>query len=125
MTERVVGALAALLTLAATSAGAGSPEQHGATAADAAASASSLPPVRLIDDGRRRYTGLCVRCHGLNLVTNGIGFDLRTFPRDGKERFDRNVRRGLRAMPSFESIISETDIDALWAYIGSVNGWSQ
>ena len=126
MMEPVVAALAALLIAALTHAEAGSPGQlHVVTAADAAASATSKPPVALVDDGRRRYTGMCVRCHGLNLVTNGIGFDLRTFPRDGKERFGLSVRRGLRAMPSFESIITEADIDALWAYIGSVNGWSQ
>ena len=89
-----------------------------------AAVVASFPNLALVDDGRRRYTGMCARCHGLNLVSNGIGFDLRTFPADGKERFRLGVSKGLRAMPSFETSITETDIDAVWAYIGSVNGWN-
>ena len=125
MTERFAGALAALLVLTVAPTKAAGPEGREATTSAAAASAASQPALGLVDDGRRRYTGLCVRCHGLNLATNGIGFDLRTFPRDGKERFSLSVRRGLRAMPSFESIITENDVDALWAYIGMVNGWSQ
>lgn len=76
-----------------------------------------------VSEGRRRYTGQCARCHGLNLVTGGIGFDLRQFPRDERARFTHSVRKGLRAMPAFESTASDADIDALWAYIGSVNGW--
>ncbi len=92
-----------------------------------ASSSATVAPANVrtrVDDGRRRYTGMCARCHGLNLVSNGIGFDLRTFPADGKERFRLSVRKGLRAMPSFDTSITENDIDAVWAYIGSVNGWN-
>lgn len=97
------------------------------TAAAVAAPAASAAPdtAALAADGRRRYTGLCARCHGLNLVTAGIGFDLRTFPRDDKARFVRSVSNGLRAMPAFASVVQAADIDAIWAYIGSVNGWPQ
>ena len=87
----------------------------------APAFAQDAPP--LVDQGRRIYTSLCVRCHGLNLVSNGIGFDLRQFPRDGQERFRTSVTQGLRAMPAWGGVLKPGDLDALWAYIGSVNGW--
>ena len=73
--------------------------------------------------GRRTYVGTCARCHGLNLVTNGIGFDLRTFPQHDRERFERSVTQGLRAMPALGGVLTPEQFDALWAYIGSVNGW--
>ena len=88
-----------------------------------AAPPATADPAALVSEGRRRYTGQCARCHGLNLVTGGIGFDLRQFPRDEKARFTLSVRKGLRAMPAFGSTTRDADIDALWAYIGSVNGW--
>lgn len=75
------------------------------------------------DRGRRSYTSYCARCHGLNLVTTGAAFDLRTFPAQDKERFVRSVSKGLRAMPAWESMLKPGELDAIWAYIGSVNGW--
>jgi mono/diheme cytochrome c family protein len=74
--------------------------------------------------GRRSYTSLCARCHGLDLVTAGYGLDLRTFPKDGKERFLRSVNKGLRAMPAWEGAATPEQIEAIWVYIGAVNGWA-
>lgn len=91
----------------------------------ASAAAGTLDKATLAAEGRRRYTGLCARCHGLNLVTVGIGFDLRTFPADDKARFVRSVTQGVRAMPSFANVIQPAELEAIWAYIGSVNGWAQ
>jgi mono/diheme cytochrome c family protein len=88
-----------------------------------AASAFAQDAPSLAEQGRRVYTSLCVRCHGLNLVSNGIGFDLRQFPKDGQERFRTSVSKGLRAMPAWEGVLKPGELDALWAYIGSVNGW--
>ena len=87
---------------------------------DAAASDATA----LADQGRRVYMSLCVRCHGLNLVSNGIGFDLRQFPKDNPERFRNSVSKGLRAMPAWEGVLKPGDLEALWAYIGSVNHWN-
>jgi mono/diheme cytochrome c family protein len=65
-----------------------------------------------------------VRCHGINLqVGSSAFFDLRTFPPDSKERFLRSVNKGLRAMPAWEGVVKPEDIEAIWDYIGSVNGW--
>ena len=81
-------------------------------------------PAALVSQGRRVYTSLCARCHGLNLVSGGLGADLRQFPRDGHERFRQSVTKGVRAMPAWEGVLKPGDLEALWAYIGSVNGWN-
>jgi mono/diheme cytochrome c family protein len=76
------------------------------------------------DAGRKIYLNSCQRCHGINLATNGIGFDLRTFPQNDKERFLRSVTNGLRAMPAWGGTLKPEQMDLIWAYIGSVNGWN-
>ena len=73
--------------------------------------------------GRKLYISSCQRCHGINLASNGIGFDLRTFPPHDKERFLRSVTNGLRAMPAWGGTLKPEQLDLIWAYIGSVNGW--
>ncbi len=75
--------------------------------------------------GRRIYVMSCQRCHGLNLATNGIGFDLRTFPQHDKERFLRSVTNGKGAMPAWGATLKREQMDLIWAYIGSVNGWAE
>jgi cytochrome c55X len=74
--------------------------------------------------GSKSSKSHCAPCPGLNLVTTGAAFDLRTFPATDKERFMRSVNKGLRAMPAWETIAKPGEIDAIWAYVGSVNGWS-
>ena len=86
-------------------------------AATASASAAE------VEAGRKLYISSCQRCHGINLVTNGIGFDLRTFPRTGKERFVRSVTEGVRAMPAWGTTLKPEQLDLIWAYVGAVNGW--
>lgn len=73
--------------------------------------------------GRKLYVNSCQRCHGINLATNGIGFDLRKFPEHDKARFVRSVTNGLRAMPAWGGTLKPEQIDLIWAYIGAVNGW--
>jgi mono/diheme cytochrome c family protein len=77
-----------------------------------------------VEAGRKAYTSYCTRCHGINLVVSGSAFyDLRTFPSQDKERFLASVNKGKRAMPAWEGVVSAQDQEAIWAYIGSVNGW--
>jgi mono/diheme cytochrome c family protein len=73
--------------------------------------------------GRKIYVSTCQRCHGINLATNGIGFDLRKFPQHDKARFLRSVTNGLRAMPPWGGTLKPEQMEQIWAYIGSVNGW--
>ncbi len=67
----------------------------------------------------------CARCHGINLVTTGSAYDLRTFPREDRERFFRAVTKGLRAMPAWESSLKPEEIETIWAYVRSVQSGSQ
>lgn len=93
----------------------------GAAGTPAAAGAAAEPSVAL---GRRAYTSYCARCHGLNLVVSSSAFyDLRTFPKHDKERFTRSVLKGARAMPAWEGTIKPEELESIWLFIGSVNGW--
>jgi cytochrome c55X len=76
-----------------------------------------------VEAGRKLYVSACQRCHGINLVTVGIGFDLRTFPRSEKKRFVRSVTDGVRAMPAWGTTLKPEQLELLWAYVGAVNGW--
>ena len=74
--------------------------------------------------GRKLYTSYCTRCHGINLVSSsGAYFDLRTFPRDDKERFLKSMNEGKRAMPAWKGTVKPEEMEAIWAYIGKVNNW--
>jgi mono/diheme cytochrome c family protein len=83
-------------------------------------------PAPTAEQGRRAYTSFCARCHGINLVvSSGAFYDLRQFPADDKERFMRSVMKGVRAMPAWEGIVKPQDAEAIWLYVGSVNGWAK
>lgn len=115
-------ALAAALALAAAWPLAGAQT----TAVEAAAPVPGATPAtaaEAAEAGRKVYVISCQRCHGINLATNGIGFDLRTFPQNDKARFVRAVTQGLRAMPALGASLKPGQLDQIWAYIGSVNGW--
>jgi mono/diheme cytochrome c family protein len=86
---------------------------------------ATAPAGPSIEAGRKVYVSSCTRCHGINLVVSSSAFyDLRTFPSGEKERFVRSVSKGIRAMPAWEGTLSPEQIESLWLYIGSVNGWS-
>jgi mono/diheme cytochrome c family protein len=88
----------------------------------ASAAAQDTPPTP--EAGRKVYKSYCERCHGLNLAVGSAAFfDLRTFPKDDKARFLESVSKGKRAMPAWEGIVKPADVEAVWAYIGQVNGW--
>jgi cytochrome c55X len=84
--------------------------------AAAVAQAADAPSLA---QGRQLYTSYCTRCHGVNMVTTGTSFDLRTFPADQRERFDRSVTQGLRAMPAWGTTFKPEELDALWLYVSS------
>lgn len=91
--------------------------------AAAAAAAAQEAAVEPAEAGRKLYINGCQRCHGIQLVSNGIGFDLRNFPQQENERFVRSVNQGLRAMPAFGDSLKPEQLDLIWLYIGSVNRW--
>jgi cytochrome c55X len=92
-----------------------------AAATLAAQAQTATPPA---DTGRRVYTSYCVRCHGINLAVGSSAFyDLRTFPKDDKARFIESVMNGKRQMPAWGSVLKADDVESLWSYVASVNGW--
>jgi cytochrome c55X len=120
----LLAGMAGSFAQAAPAADAPTPATPGAPAA-AAAPVGAAPAAPSADAGRKVYVSSCTRCHGINLVVTGSSFyDLRTFPPGEKERFFRSVSKGLRAMPAWEGTLSAEQIESLWLYIGSVNGWT-
>jgi cytochrome c55X len=83
----------------------------------AAADGADAPP-----QGKQLYMSYCARCHGMNMVTTGASFDLRSFPKDQRERFDRSVTQGLRAMPAWGTTLEPDELQALWLYVSSGGG---
>lgn len=71
----------------------------------------------VVAKGRQLYTSFCARCHGVNMVTTGVAFDLRNFPSDQPERFERSVNQGVRAMPAWGAILKPADVQALWHFV--------
>ena len=116
--------LPALWLAAMGAAGAQAVDGGAAAVAAAAASAAAAGPAPSVAAGRRAYTSYCVRCHGINLVVGSSAFyDLRSFPANDKARFLRSVNKGVRAMPAWEGIVKPDELESIWLYIGSVNGW--
>lgn len=115
--------LFALALAAGALAGPAAGQVGGDAAASVAAPAAAAVPATP-EAGRRAYTSFCVRCHGINLaVGSSAFFDLRTFPKDDKARFMDAVMNGKRAMPAWKGIVSPEQAEAIWVYVGSVNGW--
>lgn len=81
------------------------------------------PPAARADDaalGKVMYQDLCASCHGKDMVSSGVVFDLRKFPRNEPERFRRSVLNGTpKGMPAWQGQLSAEDIQALWDYVKS------
>jgi mono/diheme cytochrome c family protein len=77
-------------------------------------------PLQAQDDvqqGRTLYTSYCARCHGVNMVNTGAATDLRKFPKDEQERFERSVNQGVRAMPAWGGVLQPGEVQAIWRYV--------
>ena len=71
-------------------------------------------------EARRRGLRLnCSPCHGPRLYGEESAFDLRSFPRDERERFITSVTRGKNQMPPWGGLIKPEEIEALWAYVAT------
>lgn len=69
--------------------------------------------------GAQLYSSLCARCHGPNMVSPGTNaFDLRKFPKDQHARFVHDVLNGKGGdMPPWKGLVTDKQIDELWAYV--------
>ena len=69
--------------------------------------------------GAATYAQHCAPCHGPRMADPEGAFDLRTFPRDQRERFVRSVTNGKASMPPWGGLLKPDDIAALWAYVAT------
>jgi mono/diheme cytochrome c family protein len=70
--------------------------------------------------GRDIYKDYCASCHGRDLVSTGLAFDLRKFPQNDAARFQKSVLDGTaKGMPGWKSQLSADDVKALWDYVKS------
>ena len=70
--------------------------------------------------GRDIYKDFCASCHGRDLVSTGLAFDLRKFPQNDPARFQKSVLDGTaKGMPPWKSQLSEQDVKALLDYVKS------
>jgi cytochrome c55X len=72
-----------------------------------------------VQRGKQLYAEHCSHCHGFNMASAGdVTFDLRTFPRDQRERFFESVTNGKdRLMPPWGDVLTQEEIADIWAYV--------
>jgi mono/diheme cytochrome c family protein len=71
------------------------------------------------DAGRELYAEHCAQCHGERLTATGAAPNLRLLRADQRARFDEIVREGKGQMPPWAGMITNDEIDQIWAYIRS------
>ena len=103
MTKSLLMSLGALLALA-----------EFALAQDAASPQFTSAQIKAGADMFARH---CSPCHGMRMVKPEVGFNLREFPSDQRERFVNSVIKGKNAMPPWSGLLEPDEIDALWAYV--------
>jgi mono/diheme cytochrome c family protein len=68
--------------------------------------------------GREIYQDTCAACHGRDMVSSGLAFDLRKFPLTEFDRFQNAVMNGKPpGMPGWRSQLSAKDVRAIWDYV--------
>ncbi len=84
----------------------------------ATAVAQAAPDSAQAELGGQLYLQMCRQCHGAELRSPGVGsFDLRQFPPGDSQRFHAAVMHGKNAMPAHDDILTDADVDALFAYV--------
>jgi mono/diheme cytochrome c family protein len=75
-------------------------------------------------EGWRQYSVNCARCHGQDVLPNPVAANLLVSlgpggPIDSKEKFVQVVSEGRpeRGMPAFKSIVTPSQIEAMYAYV--------
>ncbi len=70
-----------------------------------------------VEKGEKIYNNYCETCHGENLVNSGQSFDLRRLKVGERPRFESSVQNGKGQMPPWRGVITDFDMDFIWAYI--------
>ena len=90
-----------------------------AVAIGVSATTASAQDATAIKVGGALFAQHCTTCHGRRMRNPQWGADLRTFPKDGHDRFVDSVSYGKRTMPPWEDVLKPDQIEALWAYVSS------
>jgi mono/diheme cytochrome c family protein len=69
--------------------------------------------------GREIYAEHCAQCHGERLMATGAAPDLKLVRANQRARFDEIVHEGKGQMPAFAGMITDEEVDRIWAYIRS------
>jgi mono/diheme cytochrome c family protein len=83
----------------------------------APASAQETFTPEQVQSGAEIYERNCSPCHGPRMLDPHSAFNLRTFPRDQRERFLSAVVRGKNQMPPSGDMLKADELEALWAYV--------
>jgi mono/diheme cytochrome c family protein len=83
----------------------------------APASAQEMFTPEQVQAGADIYERNCSPCHGPRMLDPQSAFNLRTFPRDQRERFVSAVVRGKNQMPPWGDMLKADELEALWAYV--------
>ena len=79
-----------------------------------------LPDRANIEAGESVYSTYCAPCHGDQLVSTGQFPNLRRLTPSDRTKFDSTVRDGRNQMPPWRGVLSDEQIDQIWAYIRSI-----
>ena len=69
--------------------------------------------------GEEVYEQHCQSCHGEKLRSTGALPDLRELGENDREKFNKMVMEGRGQMPAWQGIVSQQELDQLWAYVRS------
>ena len=70
-----------------------------------------------VKKGSAIYSQNCGPCHGPRMLDPQGAFDLRTFPKNDRNRFITSVTKGKNQMPPWGGLLSHAEIESLWAYV--------
>jgi quinohemoprotein ethanol dehydrogenase len=99
---------------------------HAALPPPAPAVTIPVPPPRMPIDAaasvqaRKSYMDHCMRCHGLNAVSNGQVPDLRRLDPVWHQNFNKIVREGMMSeagMPPFGDVLSDGEVNDIHAWL--------
>ena len=80
--------------------------------------ATQAPPdPAKVEAGETVYGTYCAPCHGEGLRSTGQFPDLRRLRPSDRTKFETTVRDGRNQMPPWRGVISDEQIDQIWAYI--------
>jgi mono/diheme cytochrome c family protein len=70
-----------------------------------------------LEAGETVYNNYCAVCHGDRLVSTGQFPNLRRLTANDRAKFGTTVLNGKNQMPPWKDVLSDAEIDQLWAYV--------